>query len=226
MGIRVECDWCRQTIPAGAPYATVEIDGKIDGKGGQLATSVAAPARVYCGRGPDSCGRRVLGVLEGNPVGRADMGFEWQLVPVEAWPPHAKEEPTPRVPAARNFDPAETVTFDGVQVTAELHEFICSHVSSSYKYALPRAGIVSIDQAAAMSDEELLALRGIGWRIVKELRKWIAARGVHDGLTLAREIYELIVDRLPQIDESDALHPMLANAMPPLAEALGMEMAS
>lgn len=39
--------------------------------------------------------------------------------------------------------------------------------------------------------------RGVGHGLVKHLRQWIAARGDHQGLTLAREVHELLRDRLP-----------------------------
>ena len=220
MGIRVECDWCRQAIAAGTSYITVEVDGKISGK------SVSAPARVYCGFGGDSCARRLLGVLEGNPIGRADMGFEWQLVSIVA-PEAPATEPAANVPAPRApIDPNESVRFGGADITAELHEFIRSRVAPSYKFALPRAGIVSIEQAAAMSDYELLALKGVGGGMVMALREWIIERGGYDGLTLAREVYELLRDRSPKVDQSDPMYPVLAEMVPVLAEALGAEVAS
>lgn len=106
MGIRVECDWCRQAIEAGEPYVTVEINGKIiEGCPQNEPKSVDGPARVYCGqdrytdddlaarglgigsRGQEenwghrpSCAQRMLAALHGNPIGRADMGLEWRLV--------------------------------------------------------------------------------------------------------------------------------------------------
>lgn len=215
MGIRVECDWCRQAIAAGEPYATLEIDGKI----GQ--TSVSEPARVYCGGGRNSCASRVLGVLEGNPIGRNDMGFEWQLVPVEGVLRMPASAPVANVPSPRAFDPSETVTLAGKNITAELDEFIRSRVAPAYKFALPRAGIVSVDQAAAMSDEELLAVEGVGWGMIKSLREWIATSRVHDGLTLAREIYDLLRERLPSIAADDPVHPVLVELIPELAGALG-----
>ena len=153
------------------------------------------------------------------------MGFEWRLVPVEGVRAPAKAEARPAAtvsPAPRVIDPDGFVTFAGTQITSELLAFIESRVTAAYKFALPRAGIVSIDQAAAMSDEELLMLKGVGHGMVKDLRTWIRERGGYDGLTLAREVYELLRDGVPRLDEDDSLQPVLAEALPALANALGV----
>lgn len=44
------------------------------------------------------------------------------------------------------------------------------------KYALPRAGITSLKQVSAMTDEEILALPGVGYKTLVLLRSAIAER--------------------------------------------------
>ena len=108
MGIRVECDWCRNPIEAGTSYITVAVDGKIDQE------DIGGPARVFCagGREEQSCARRLLALLDGNPQGRVDMGLEWQLVPIGAVAgggendSHGNRTPAPR-PVAADADLAE-----------------------------------------------------------------------------------------------------------------------
>jgi hypothetical protein len=46
------------------------------------------------------------------------------------------------------------------------------HLSPRAKAALGHAGIKSLEQAATMTDEELVALPGMGFESVKRLRDW------------------------------------------------------
>jgi hypothetical protein len=89
------------------------------------------------------------------------------------------------------------------------------------RHVLPRAGIASLDQVAAMTDDQLLAIDGVGRRILKALRQAVSERGGRDGLTLARKVYELLQAGLPSLDEQDPVHAVLADALPSFAAALG-----
>lgn len=71
-----------------------------------------------------------------------------------------------------------------------------------------------------MSDDELLAINGVGSGILRELRAAVIERGI-DGITIAREVYELICERLPLIDDDDPMRSTLAEALPGFAAALG-----
>jgi hypothetical protein len=149
MGVRVECDWCRQTIKAGDPYITVAIDGKIK-KGGHDVEDLSQPARVYCGadRYEDddpagrgylgwehrlSCAQRVLTALAGNPEGRVDVGLEWRLVPQVA----------PRPERLVNGSIADL------------------KLSGRTVKALRTAGVATIHDLAVLTEAEWAAIRGI-----------------------------------------------------------------
>jgi hypothetical protein len=86
---------------------------------------------------------------------------------------------------------------------------------------LPGAGIQSLDQVAAMTDEQLLAIDGIGKGTLARLREAVLARDPDDGATLARKVYELLQAGLPHLGDEDPMRSVLADAMPSLAAALG-----
>jgi hypothetical protein len=158
MGIRVQCDWCRETIEAGDKYVTVEIDGKVKGAGG--------PARVYCA---DGCAPRLLALLDANPDGPVDMGMEWRLVPIG--------EQLDRRGGARpgSFAPAP----EPVRADADLDAFLGTLARSSTvrtSNAFRRQGISTLEQLDSMTDDELLALEGVSWKIRGKIRAFIAAR--------------------------------------------------
>jgi Helix-hairpin-helix domain len=163
MGIRVECDWCREAIATGESYVTLAIDGKINRE------DVSGPARVFCGgrggKNEQSCGSRLLALLNGNPGGRVDMGMEWQLVEVsgalESDQRHRHSTPRP------------------VSADADLAEFLAT-ISDGHqtrtRNALAKAGLATLDEIAAMSDDDLMAINGIGWTLRTKMRHFIAAR--------------------------------------------------
>jgi hypothetical protein len=158
MGIRVECDWCRNPIEAGTTYVTVAIEGKIDRE------DVGGPARVFCG-GAAGCARRLLTLLDGNPQGRVDMGLEWQLVPAGGAEndSHGNRTPAPR-PVAADAD------------LAEFLETLAPSPKAALRRAFHSAGVATLDQAAGMTDDELMEIRGIGWPTRTRLRRFIDAR--------------------------------------------------
>jgi hypothetical protein len=166
MGIRVECDWCREPITTGESYMTLAIDGKINGE------DASGPARVFCGgrgrKGEESCGSRLLALLNGNPGGRVDMGMEWQLVDVGVVAESGDGRHHSSTPAPRP-----------VSTDADLAEFFAT-ISSSHqartRNVLARAGLTTLDGIAATSDDDLMAVDGIGWILRTKLRRFIAAR--------------------------------------------------
>jgi len=165
MSIRVECDWCKQAIPAGDRYVTIEIDGKIvSGHRSNEPEDVSGPARVYCAldrydeddpaaRGMgiggrqwghrESCAKRVLAVLNGNPAGRVDMGMQWRLVPIAA----------PK---------AEWLIDAPVAVLT---------VSRRTLAALEKAGVETVHELARMTEAQWLGIRGIAKGGAKEILK-------------------------------------------------------
>ena len=125
----------------------------------------------------------------------------------------------PGVPAPPLTDPGQVVTFAGTRVIRELHE-LAQDVAEQAPRVLPRAGIVSLDQVAAMTDEQLLAIDGIGKGMLARLREAVAARKPDDGTTLARKVYELLQAGLPHLGDEDPMRDVLAETMPSLAAAL------
>lgn len=133
--------------------------------------------------------------------------------------------PRAGVPPRPATDPSEIVAFAGTHVTSELHEVMVG-LATKRRRVLPRAGIVSLDHVAAMTDEQLLAIDGIGHGTVARLRDAIAERDPDDGATLARKVYELLQAGLPQLVEEDPMRLVLAEALPSLAAALGSHQAT
>jgi hypothetical protein len=72
-----------------------------------------------------------------------------------------------RMPAGRRFGEA----------TAELRD-VLREVAPRCVYALPRAGVTSLDDVARLSDEQLLALPGVGQKTVDALRRALAREDV------------------------------------------------
>ena len=160
MGVRVECDWCRQTIKPGEPYVTVAIDGKINQVG--KVEVLSQPARVYCGGGRHedddpaaqgwnggwwprlSCAQRVLTALDGNPDGRVDAGLEWRLVPQAALRP-------------------ETFVNGPVSDLKGLRPPVLK--------ALEMAGVETIHDLASLTEAQWVAIRGVSRYGVEEIRK-------------------------------------------------------
>ena len=161
MGIRVECDWCRQTIKPGDPYITVAIDGKIR-HGGRESEDLSGPARVYCGADRyldddpaaegwsgdwghrPSCAQRVLAALAGNPEGRVDAGLEWRLMPQAA-------------PRPETFVNGPVSDLNGLR--------------APILKALETAGVETIHDLASLTEAQWVAIRGISRHGVEEIRK-------------------------------------------------------
>jgi len=64
-----------------------------------------------------------------------------------------------------------------------------------------------------MTDDELLAIDGIGPRTLVLLREAVDERTGLDGLTLTRQVYELLQAGLPRLGEADPMHVLLAQTL-------------
>jgi hypothetical protein len=242
MSYRTHCDWCgghlayeedRAVMPVtiyhrrdrGSPEAKwieetcVMRHFCVSPKGGdgRSRAELAAAGR------PDTCYDLAIAAITGTKLSDPGMGMQWRVMPVdddEQRLPTIEEGVTPAVPAPA-IDLNEIVSLGGEQVTRELREVIVERLPPKDRHVLPRAGIASLDQVAAMTDDQLLAIDGVGRRILKALRQAVSERGGRDGLTLARKVYELLQAGLPSLDEQDPVHAVLADALPSFAAALG-----
>jgi hypothetical protein len=243
MSYHTECDWCGAWLGEEADQATMRITiyhrggrGTLDAKWaeetGVTRHFCAAPSEdTYHGHNrmglvPDAhldcCYERAIAAITGTKLAEPGLGMEWRLVGVSdaAEPPHTASKPAPKVPPPLTCDSDCTLQFAGKEITAELHEVIETRLATSYWYALPAAGIVSLDQVAAMTDDELLAIDRVGHGTVKALRQAIRERRGYDGLALAREVLEVLQEGLARIGELDPTRPALTNTLPALTAAL------
>lgn len=249
MGYWTVCDWCGEHLRYDDDQAVMQVTvkhrrgkGTLDSKWAEETKPTlhfCAAAKEDTDRGGrnrmglepneqlDCCYERATAAINGTKLRDPGMGLEWRLIQVEVdEDKNSSPAATPKVPAPRRpMDPDSMVRFGGKNITAELHEFIVLRAASAYKYALPRAGIVSLEQVAAMSEDDLLDLPGVGRGMVKALREWVTARGSYDGMTVAREIYDLLQERVPNLDEDDPVRGVFIEWMPALGEALGVEAA-
>ena len=245
MSYRTHCDWCgghlaheedRAVMPVtiyhrrgkGSPEAKwIEetcvmrhccVSPGAGGRDGRSRAELAAAGR------PDTCYDRAIAAITGTKLSDPGMGMEWRMMPVDddgQRQPTIEHEPVPAVPASAS-DANEIVSLGGEQITRELRDVIMERLAPKDRHVLPRAGIASLDQVAAMTDEQLLAIDGVGRRILKALRQAVSDRGGYDdGLMLARKVYELLQAGLPSLDERDPVHAVLAEALPSFAAALG-----
>jgi hypothetical protein len=203
--------------------------GALDAKWAEEVTVT----RHFCARpkpsgdGPvdkrERCYDKAIAAIKGTPVSDPGLGMEWRLVPLDEGEPEPapKSARAPGVPAPPATDPSQIVIFEGTHITRELEEVIVRQLPAKRRRVLPRAGIQSLDQVAAMTDEQLLAIEGIGTGTLERLREALLARDPDDGATLARKVYELLQAGLPHLGDEDPLRAVLADAMPSLAAALG-----
>jgi hypothetical protein len=236
MSYRTHCDWCGTHLAyeddqAIMPATVYHRRGKgaLDAKWAEEVSIT----RHFCARPKvdangaaddrDRCYDRSIAAIKGTPVSDPGLGMEWRLVGIGdgASAPGPKSDRAPGVPPPPATDPSEIVAFAGTHVTRELHEAVLRELPAKRRRVLPRAGIVSLDQAAAMTDEQLLAIDGIGRGLVRRLRAEIVARDPDDGATLARKVVELLQAGLPHLGQEDPMRSVLAGALPSLAAALG-----
>jgi hypothetical protein len=234
MSYRTHCDWCGAHLAYEADQAIMPVTiyhrrgkGALDAKWAEevgVTRHFCAEPKSEDGRPQGSgtkCYDRAMAAIKGTPVADPGMGMEWRLVAIEgdAQPATAADGDATSAPAAPAGDPAAVVAFENTHVTRELHDVITTRLASKRRGVLPRAGIVSLDQVAVMSDAELLAIDGVGRGTVRRLREAVAER--RDGTALARQVYELLQAGLPRLGQEDPLRAVLAGALPSLAAALG-----
>jgi hypothetical protein len=242
MSYRTHCDWCgghlayeddRAVMPVtiyhrrgrGSPEAKwIEetcvmrhfcVVPKGDGHEGRSRAELAAAGRL------DTCYDRAIAAITGTKLSDPGMGMEWRMVSVDDGDQRPAAIQRGSAAPAPAIDPDEIVPLDGERVTRELRDVIVQRLAPKRRHVLPRAGIASLDQVAAMTDDELLAIDGIGRNTLQALREAVSERGDFDGLALARKVYALLQAGLPRLGEQDPVHAVLADALPSLAAALG-----
>lgn len=238
MAFRTHCDWCGEVLDADDDRAVMPVT--IHHPRGRTTLDArwaeeTKPTRHFCaapredtdrgGRNRaglvpdgefDNCYDRALAVITGRRLGDPGAGMEWRLMPVPGGDLAKRDDPH------REGGPAEVVDAPAVATDIPgLLRNLCPSHGSRLRRALHRAGIVSLDQIAAMSDDQLLVIDGIGHGSLKLFREAIRARG-YDGATLLREVYDLIREGLARIGDGDPSHAALAGMLPGLAGALGM----
>jgi hypothetical protein len=180
-----ECDYCGARINVqNVPYVTAAITF-ITGNQDRLGNpeKLVEPTRFFHAhstRGLEECDRlgievnaeklgdccytRALKQLEGVPVTDPGKGLEWRLVPAESEQKRAASGKSHVVQVAVDAD-----LTDFLETLATPHR-------TRTRRALGRAGIHTLDEVAARSDDELMALEGIGGTLRCKLRAFIAAR--------------------------------------------------
>jgi hypothetical protein len=164
MGYRVRCDWCGCDLRHGEfaelPVSikrrrTSALDSKwaeevrptlhlcVNANQGHERMGITLPDDT------DACYERAIAAITGTTTEQPDMGMEWRLVPIGA-----TVHPPPKA---------------GAEAAPDLAE-ILSHLPPQFRYALPEAGISTLAQLDAMTDSQLLAIKGIGPTVVARLR--------------------------------------------------------
>jgi hypothetical protein len=164
MGYSVRCDWCGCNLSSGH---FAEMPVKIKHRRRSALDSAWAdevrPTMHFCvpsdeghnrmgiesQDGEDCCYERARALISGTSTDTPDMGMEWRLVPVGA-----------SILAASNW---------GREAEPDLADLL-SHLPAQFRYALPRAGITTLAQLDAMTDEQLLAIKGMGPSVLARLR--------------------------------------------------------
>jgi hypothetical protein len=181
---RTECDWCHnqihtsreQYVEVSIEVVTHETDHLQRPKNEQEPTRFfhVAPRRscdewdrlgleVRSEDIGDCCYTRALRAIEGTDFDEPDAGFEWRLVPLV-------DGPLP----AQAGDPRGRAGLDD-----DLHAFLQTLAPSprfKLRHALADAGITTLTLASELTDDELLAVNGIGPTLVRKLRAFVAQR--------------------------------------------------
>lgn len=193
MGYRIHCNWCGENLyKVDKAVLGVTIERRRANALEAKWAEETKPTMHFCvspepdrkaynrmGLEPDehageSCFDKAVSMIEGRELAEPDMGFEWQLVSVDSDPKtDAATQPGRERPGSRgaNYKPLEP----------DLRACVHSSLSSSCWFALPRAGISTFAQVEAMTDDELLAVSGVGHGTVKVLRAAIAERSEQGG---------------------------------------------
>jgi hypothetical protein len=185
---RYQCDYCGEQIAVerGTPYIEARIQF-ITGNADRLGKPemLLEPSRFFHAhsvRGLEECDRlgievnaeelgdccytRALRQLEGVPVTDPGAGLEWRLMPAGETAQEPRHAGT--TPPSRSVPPdADMAAF--LATLAKAHR-------TRTQNALRRAGLHTLEQAAAASDDELMRAPGIGWTLRCKLRAFVAAR--------------------------------------------------
>jgi hypothetical protein len=163
MGYRVVCDWCGCNLTSGH-FAELPVNIKHRRRSAldSAWASEARPTMHFCvpsdeghdrmgiqSEGGDGCYERAKAMIEGAVSERPDMGMEWRLVPIGGVVLAARD-------LRRKAEP-------------DLAELL-SHLPAQFRYALPEAGITTLAQFDEMTDEQLLAIKGMGPGVLARLR--------------------------------------------------------
>ena len=151
------------------------------------------------------------------------LGMEWRLVAIgEGEPaPRPKSVRAPGVPPPPATDPSEIVAFAGHARDARASRRCLRDLPAKRRKLLPRAGIVSLDQVAAMTDEQLVAIDGVGHGMVRRLREALARARPRRRRDTRPQGLRAAQAGLPHLGEEDPMRSVLAGALPSLAAALG-----
>lgn len=191
MTFHINCDWCGASLyKKDMAVIEVTIKRRRSNDHERILAQETRPTRHFCvndevnydrlGLPSDeddlgSCYERAIATITGERTQPPNLGLEWRLMPVD-------EPRTPRSTIRRAAADAQREeraahadhVFESVEPA--LRRVIAERLPAARKFVLPRAGITTLDQVAAMSDEELLAIRGVGLGILRELRAAVAER--------------------------------------------------
>jgi hypothetical protein len=192
MSYRTHCDWCGEWLSHGADQAVMQVTIYHRNGRGTLEAKWAEetrPTRHFCaapkedtddgGRNRmglvpedrlDSCYDRAIAAITGSELRDPGMGMEWRLMPVDA--PHV--DPSTGAPRPVKLDwAAHSRLFDERMKPGGIGALEDAIPPSAWS-AVVRTGIVTIAQLEALTDEQLLAMRGIGATSVRRIREAIA----------------------------------------------------
>jgi hypothetical protein len=181
----ITCDWCGEHIDNETDCARLPITiqrrrrNALDAKWAEETK----PTLFFCvdpsineaSGSPGGCFEHAMRAIAGTPTEMPDMGMEWRLVPVGAT---ADIEQHGRWRGNRTPAPAP------VTAEADLTAYLSTLAPSpaaALRRALQRAEVLTLDQVDAMSDDDLLAIKGVSWATRCKLRAFLAARAVARG---------------------------------------------
>jgi hypothetical protein len=149
-------DWGQETLP------TLFFCVSSDGRDARDRMGLAAPRES-----PGGCFERAMDAIRGTPTETPDMGMEWRLVAVGAADTdgraHGNRPPAP-VPVAADADLAAYL------------DTLAPSARACLVRALHGAGISTLEQIEAASDDDLMAINGISWNTRCKLRAFQAER--------------------------------------------------
>ena len=112
----------------------------------------------------DGCFERAVRAVRGTRTATPDMGLKWRLPPVGVKVEDRRPSAAPPAPVAPDADLASFLAPLAPQPRAAL------------KRALRAAGVATLDQLDAMTDDELMDMPGVGWTTRTKIRDFLARR--------------------------------------------------